>query len=123
MYHLIEVLMSRTHDTDVDRDRLAAADTFDHPFLDKAQQLDLKRQRYVAHLVEEQRTALGKLDLAFGRLSRSGERALFIAEQLGLQQIFRNRGAVDRNKGRIGPPAGTLDTQPETRRAGKECVR
>src|SRR3546814_4970786 len=36
--HLIEVLMSRTHDTDVDRDRLAAADTFDHPFLDKAQQ-------------------------------------------------------------------------------------
>src|SRR3546814_9821877 len=93
--------MSRTHDTDVDRDRLAAADTFDHPFLDKAQQLDLKRQRYVAHLVEEQRTALGKLDLAFGRLYRSGERALFIAEQLGLQQIFRNRGAVDRNKGRI----------------------
>src|SRR3546814_11196939 len=110
--------MSRTHDTDVDRDRLAAADTFDHPFLDKAQQLDLKRQRYVAHLVEEQRTALGKLDLDFGRLYRSGERALFIAEQIGLPQIFRHRGTVARNKGRLRPPAVYVATAPGNFPAG-----
>jgi hypothetical protein len=49
--------VGRADDPGVDRDRLAAADPLDHPFLEEAQQLDLERQRDVADLVEEQGAA------------------------------------------------------------------
>ena len=62
--HRLEVLVRRADDARVDGDRLAAADALDHPLLQEAQQLDLQRQRNVADLVEEQRAALGQLDLA-----------------------------------------------------------
>ena len=76
-------------------DRLAAADALDHALLEEAQQLDLERQRDVADLVEEQSAALGQLDLAGVGLDRAGERASLVAEQLGLEQILGDRGAVD----------------------------
>ena len=93
--HRVEVLVGGADDPRVDGDRLAAADALDHPLLEEAQQLDLKRQRDVADLVEEQGAALGQLDLADVRLDRAGERAALVAEQLGLEQVFGDRGAVD----------------------------
>ena len=76
-------------------DRLAAADPLDHALLKEAQQLDLQRQRDVADLVEEQRAAVGQLDLAVGGLDRAGERALLVAEQLALEQVLGDRRAID----------------------------
>ena len=45
------------------------------------------------------RAAIGQFDLALGGFDRSGEGALFMTEQFGFEQIFRDRTAVDRNEG------------------------
>ena len=81
--------MGRADDAHVDRDLLAAADALDHALLQEAQQLGLQRHRQVADLVEEERAAVGRLDLAQGLLGRAGERALLVAEQFALEQVLR----------------------------------
>ncbi len=84
---------------------LAAADALDHALLQEAQQLGLQRQRHVADLVEKQRAAVGELELA-GRLPhRAGEGALLVAEQLALEQRFRDGRAVDRDERLAGAAA------------------
>ena len=70
----------------------------DHLLLQEAQQLDLQRQRQVADLVEEQRALLGLLDLADAARDRAGEGAPLMPEQLALQQVLRDRAAVDRDE-------------------------
>ena len=50
---------------------------------------------HVADFVEEDRAAVGLLELADLLLGRAGERALLVAEQLRLDQLLGNRGAVD----------------------------
>ena len=110
--------MGGADDPGVDRDRLAAADPLDHPLLQEAQQLDLQRQRDVADLVEEQRAAMGELDLALGGLDRAGEGALLVAEQLGLEQVLGDRGAVDRDEAAAAAPARLVDAAGEQLLAG-----
>ena len=116
--HCVEVLMGRTHDPGVDCDRLASADPLDHPLLQESQQLDLKRQRNVADLVEEQCPAMGELDLALGRLDRAGEGALFVAEQFGLEQVFGDRRAIDRDEAAAAAPARLVQAAGEQFLAG-----
>src|SRR4051794_21708168 len=87
--------MSRADDSRVDGNRLASADSLDHTLLKEAQQLDLKRQRNVADLVEEQSPALRQLDLADVRLDRAGKCAALVTEELGLEQVLGDGGAVD----------------------------
>ena len=82
---------------------LAPADPLDDAFLEEAQQLDLERQRDVAHLIEEQRPALRQFDLADVRLDRAGERAALVAEQLGLEQVLGDGGAIDRDELALAP--------------------
>src|SRR5690606_13305249 len=89
--HLVgQVLVRRADDADVDRDLRSAADPLDDTLLEEAEQLRLQRERHVADLVEEQRAAVGDLDLARRLLRRAGERALLEAEELGLEQRLRN---------------------------------
>src|SRR5207244_12512587 len=60
-----------------------------------AKQLHLDRERDVADLVEEQRSTLGELDPSRLSRLRAGERALLVAEELALEEIFGERAAVD----------------------------
>ena len=76
-------------------DRPRAADALDLALLDRAQQLGLQVEPQIADLVEEQRAAVGQLELADALLQRAGERALLVAEQRALDQLARNRGEVD----------------------------
>ena len=101
--------MGRADDPRVDRDRLAAADPLDHALLQEAQQLHLQRQRNVANLVEEQRAAIGLLDLALGGLDCAGERPLLVSEQFAFEQVFRDRRAIDRDEFAIGAVAGIVE--------------
>src|SRR3546814_16261415 len=71
---------------DVHLDRLAAADTVDLALLDGAQQLGLQARMHFGDFVEQQGAAVGLLELAAAARHRSGEGALFVAAQLGLQQ-------------------------------------
>ena len=64
------VLVGGADDAHVDRDAVASADALDDAVLQEAQQLRLQGQRHVADLVEEDRAAVGLLELALGLLAR-----------------------------------------------------
>ena len=91
----LQILVRRGDDADVDLDRLAAADALELALLEHAQHLRLRVRVHVADLVEEQRAAIGELELAAALLGRAGERALLVAEQLALDQLGRDRRAVE----------------------------
>ena len=64
----------------------------------KPQQLHLQSQRHLPDLVQEQRAAVGILDLPLHLPMGARKRALLVTEQLTLQQVFRNRSAIDGNE-------------------------
>jgi hypothetical protein len=70
--------------------------------LQHAQHLGLRRRRHVAHLVEEERARVGLLELAGPVLHRAGERALHVPEQLALDELGRDGGAVDLDERPVG---------------------
>ena len=81
---------------------LARAQRCDPALLQHAQQTRLQLGGHVADFVQKQRAAVRHLDLAGGATPfGTGERAFFVAKEFGLDQGFRNGGAVDRHK---GPP-------------------
>ena len=61
-HHPVEVLIGGADDAYIDLNRAAPADPLDDLVLQKAQQLDLHRQRHVADLVEKQRALMGAFD-------------------------------------------------------------
>src|SRR5438874_700569 len=73
----------------------AAADALERALLEHAQQLGLERRRDLADLVQQQRPAVGQLEAAAAHPVGAGEGALLVAEQLALQQVLRQGGAVD----------------------------
>ena len=79
------------------------ADALDHALLQEAQQLRLQGHRKIADLVQEQRAAIRGLDLADRALDGARIGALLVAEELALEQRFRDRRAIDGHK-----PAGTV---------------
>src|SRR5205085_9014169 len=60
--------------------------------------------------------AVRELELAWLALRGAGECSLFVAEELGLEQGFRNRRTVDRDKRPVSPGAERMH------RAGKELL-
>ena len=90
--------MGGADDAHVDRLLGSGADLAHPPLLDRAQQLDLHRQRQVGHLVEHQGAAVGRLEKTIALVGGAGKRALAVAEKLGLHQRLRNRTAVHRDK-------------------------
>ena len=100
----------------VDRQLGHRADRPHRALLDRAQQLRLHRQRQVADLVEEQRAAVGGLEEALAVVVRAGERALAVAEELGLEQVLGDRAAVDRHERHRAAHADFVD------RAGDELL-
>ena len=61
----LEVAVGRRDQPEVDAYRPRAADALELALLQRAQQLRLQRERQLADLVEEQRAAVGQLQLAF----------------------------------------------------------
>ena len=66
-------------------------------------------QRHVADFVQEQRAAIGLLQLADLVFQRAGEAALAMAEQLAFDQLFGNRRAVHFDEGLAGARAGGVN--------------
>src|SRR5262245_14243943 len=71
-----------------------AADALDRQILDAAEQLRLRREREIGHLVEKQRPAVGGFKLP-SPAAHTRRGPLFDAEQLGFEQRFDKRGAID----------------------------
>ena len=92
---LLQVAVGGGDDPDIGPDRGAAADRRVLALLQHAQQPRLRFHRHVADLVEKQRAAFGLLEAADVTVLRAGEGALLVAEQLGLDQLARDRRHVD----------------------------
>ncbi len=72
-------------------------------------QLDLHRRRHFADLVEEQGAAVGLFEHAAPFPVGAGEGALVVAEELRLDQVFRDGAAVHRDEGGLAIGiAGTM---------------
>ncbi|MNR00641.1 hypothetical protein D3C85_1164200 [compost metagenome] len=93
----------------IDGDALARAQAHHFALLQHAQQLDLDRHRQVADLVEEQGAAVGFFEPAGLGAEGAGECAFFVTEQLGLDQRFGKRPAVDRHERLVAPAAQVVD--------------
>ena len=59
-------------------------------------------KRHVANFIKKERAAFGLLEPAPAHGLRARESAAFVAEQLALQQVFGNRGCVDRHERAVG---------------------
>src|SRR5207237_2830166 len=73
---LAQALVGRGDDSDIDAVRAVAADALDRQVLNRAKQLGLRRERQVRYLVEKQRAAIGRLELA-ATATHASRRALF----------------------------------------------
>src|SRR6185436_13817314 len=102
----------------VDVQRRRAADALEGLFFEGAEDLRLQRQRQIADLVEEQRPAVGELELPGLPLRRAGERALLVAEELRFKERFGDRRAVDRDKRAVVARAQRVERAREQLLAG-----
>jgi len=106
LLHLVlQVAVGGGDDTYVDPHRLGAADALQLAFLQHPQQGRLGPRSQLDHLVEEDGAAVGPLETPGARVGRAGVGALVDAEQFRLDQVRRDRRAVDRDEGLLGPLA------------------
>jgi hypothetical protein len=77
--------------------------------LEGSEHLRLRAEAHVADLVEKDRPAVGLCELARLLAGRPGEGPLLVAEQLGLDELLGDRGAVDLDEGLRGPGAVLVD--------------
>ena len=91
--------MRRGHDAHVHRDVARRADRTVRALLEDAQELRLNRERELADLVEQERSAFGRSDETGATArERSGERAGHVAEELGGEELGRRLRAVHRDE-------------------------
>ena len=95
---VFQVAVGGRQDAHVDLNRLVRADAGDLAAFQHAQQLDLRGQRHVADFVQKQRAAVGVLELAHAIGRGVGKRPAHVAEQLALQDVLAQGGAVERHE-------------------------
>jgi hypothetical protein len=100
----VEIAVGRRDDADVELDRLAPADSLDHPVLEEPEDLHLELGRELADLVEERCPAVGGLESPRPGFERAGEAPPFVSEELALEEVLRDGAAVDRDE-RLVPAA------------------
>ncbi len=91
----IEVDVGRADQPEVRLNHAAAAHRAELAVLQHAKQLDLQAGRHLADFVQQQGAAVGQLHQTGLVGHRAGERAALVAEQLGFDQLARQRRAVD----------------------------
>ena len=86
-----------------------SADPAEGHALEDLQQLDLEVRAHLPDLVEEEASPIGELEQPLLADPRVGEGPLLVAEELGLEQLARNRRAVDLEEGPVGERAHVVD--------------
>src|SRR5437763_38151 len=88
---------------------LVRADRLEGPLLDHPQQLGLEPRGKRVDLVEEERAAADRGELAGALGVGPGEGAPRVAEHLALDQVGRQRAAVDRQERLVAPGGEPMD--------------
>src|ERR1700757_694575 len=99
---LAQVAMRGRHDANIDLDDAAASKRLHFTILQHLEKLCLEADIHVADLVEQDGSALGKLELAGLVDGGSGEGALLVSEELALDQLRWQRSAVQLEEGLAG---------------------
>jgi hypothetical protein len=92
---LPEVPVRGREDAGVTRNLLPASDSLEALLLEKAQELHLRRRRQFTDLVKEERAPRGGLDVPYALRVSARERALLVTKEFALEQVLRDRVAVD----------------------------
>jgi hypothetical protein len=95
---LLQVAVRRGDHAHVDVDGRRSTHALHPPFLERAQKLRLDPQGEICDLVEEKGAAARGLEFSDTPLLCVREGAAFVAEELALDQAFRNRCAVHRDE-------------------------
>jgi hypothetical protein len=103
LHRRLKIAIGRGDDADLGTQHARAAEPHELAFLEDAQQLRLNGRRHFPDFVEEQHAAAGLLDTTGLVGHRSCERAALVPEQLGLEQLIRQRRAVDRHERSLAP--------------------
>ncbi|MNT08011.1 hypothetical protein D3C72_1427370 [compost metagenome] len=101
-HSLLQIPVGGRQDAHIDLERGVVTDALQIAVLQHPQQLGLQRQRELADLVEKQGALVRQLELACPVVNGAGEGPLHVAEQLALRHRFRQGGAVEIDKGRLG---------------------
>ena len=102
--------MGRRHDPHVERDGLGRPQTLDGLLLKHAKQGCLELGGELGDLIEEDRAAVGLLEVADVSRLRAREGALLVAKEHRFLQGARDRGAVDRDeRAALGAAAVVVD--------------
>ena len=91
----LQIPVRRGDDARVGAQHTRPAEPLELPLLQHAQEFRLHRQAHLADFVEEQRAAAGLLELTGLALRRARKRAALVPEQLRLEQLLRQRRAVE----------------------------
>src|SRR5579859_6654215 len=102
---LFEILVGAGDEAHVDAKGLGAADRGEELIVECAEDLGLSLEAHVADFVKIERASIGTFEGAalFGRAA--GLRAVAIAEELGLNVIFRDGGAVELDEDAVAAQA------------------
>jgi hypothetical protein len=98
LHLLLQILVGRGDHPHVHPDGAVRADRANLAILQHPQQLHLQRRAHLPDLVEEDGAAVRQLKHARTRADRAGEGAALVPEDLGFQQLGRDRTAVDWNE-------------------------
>ena len=77
---LFQILLCGAHQPDIRLDRVVATDTFELPFLENPQELDLHHGRDLSDLIQKQRAFMGQLEPASPLPKRTREGPFLMAE-------------------------------------------
>jgi hypothetical protein len=95
----VEIDVRGADEAEVHLDEPLAANRPVLTLLQHAQQFRLQVRRHLADLVEHERAALGEFEQPHLVGVGAREGALLVAEELRLDEVLRNRGAVDLDEG------------------------
>ncbi len=104
-HQLLQIHIGSANQADIDGLRLIAAHPYDAPVLNSTKQLRLQVQRNIADFIQEQRPAIGLLELANVVCMSIGECALHVAEQLTFKEGFRNGTRINGHHRLAAPEA------------------
>lgn len=109
-HFFLQIRVGQGQKTDVQLDGPGTADAGDLLGLDGPQQLHLQVHGHIPDLIQHQGAVVGVLEQAHLALGvGAGKGPLLIAEQLGLQQVARDGGAVDLHIGLVPTQAAAVD--------------
>src|SRR5208283_534550 len=104
-----QILVGRSNYANIHLNLFVSANSLKLMLLQHSQQLHLEIQRHFAHFIQKQSSAVGELEFPLLEGDSSCEGPLFVTEEFGFQESFRNGSAVYGNKRGVASRRGFVE--------------